>query len=232
MLVISSTLETSQLPMSWLKLVAPPNIPDISVTLETSQLPMSWLKLVAEPNIANIVFTLDTSQLPMSWLKLVAEPNILDISATPETSQLPMFWLKLVAELNIEPILVTADTFQLPIFWLKLVALLNIAPMFITLETSQLFILLTVVKEVQLLNILGICSAFDKLRVPVTPVNTKLEHPQNIPLKSYLAKIFEYSPLNCPHCSICLILSLSPELLNLNPVTVPFITIVYNPVAE
>ena len=41
------TLLVSQLPMSWLKAVALPNIPVMSVTLLVSQPPMSWLKALA-----------------------------------------------------------------------------------------------------------------------------------------------------------------------------------------
>jgi hypothetical protein len=39
------------------------------VKLETSQLPMSWLKTLVFQNIHAIVVTLLTSQLPIFWLK-------------------------------------------------------------------------------------------------------------------------------------------------------------------
>ena len=59
----------------------------IVVTLEVSQPPISWLKLIASLNIPNITITLEVFQAVISWLKLVAPKNIYLISVTCDTSQ-------------------------------------------------------------------------------------------------------------------------------------------------
>ena len=53
----------------------------------------------------------------------------------------------------------------------------NVEVKFVTLLTFQLFILFTVVNEVQVLNALVKSVTPDKLSVSVTPVNVKLVHP-------------------------------------------------------
>jgi len=58
----------------------------MSVTLDTSQLPIFWLKAEALANIAYMSVTLETSQLSMGWLKAEAPSNIHPILVTLETS--------------------------------------------------------------------------------------------------------------------------------------------------
>ena len=63
-------------------------------------------------------------------------------------------------------------------FWLNDDAVENAEVKVVTLLTFQLFILFTVVNEVQVLNALVKLVTPDKLSVSVTPVNIKLVHPK------------------------------------------------------
>jgi len=83
------TLETSQEPMSRLKLSASSNMNDMSVTLEMSQELMSWLKLSAPSNTPLIFVTPETSHWPMllpDAVREVAPSNILRMLVTPDRS--------------------------------------------------------------------------------------------------------------------------------------------------
>ena len=95
------------------------NIPTISVTLDTFQLPKSWLNKDAPWNILLISVTLDTSQEPIFILNNVAVWNIPLILVQaevvhPDIEELPPL-LNDDACVNILPISVTLDTSQEPI---------------------------------------------------------------------------------------------------------------------
>src|SRR6056297_1853180 len=93
--------------------VARANILLMVSTLDTSQSPMSWLKLSATQNIKNMLVTLPVFHPLRSLLKDVAPLNIDSIVVTPETSQDTMFWLNSPAPENMRFMVVTLETFQL-----------------------------------------------------------------------------------------------------------------------
>jgi hypothetical protein len=97
-----ATLEATSQQSSWSKAMSAGeselNIPDMVSTLEISQLLISWLNAGASLNIDDMVLTLETSHLLMSWLNeegTVEEAwNICSMWLTSETSQPLMSSLK------------------------------------------------------------------------------------------------------------------------------------------
>src|SRR5690606_6483033 len=75
--------DTSQLLMSWLKLLAPWNMTPIEVTFAMSQLPISPLNCVAPANSRDISSTADTSQWLKSVSSVVQFSNMLTMDVTP-----------------------------------------------------------------------------------------------------------------------------------------------------
>jgi hypothetical protein len=122
---------------------------------------------------------------------------------------------------NIANIFVTPLTFQLPMSLLKFV-FLNILDILTTLLVSQLLTPLIVVIELQLKNIAVVAVIPTKFGVSVTPVNTKLVHPENIVIFESLI------PRKGPNFKTSLNTSAEDGEISdvLNPVTVPLIVIV------
>src|SRR5690606_8793821 len=76
-----------QLPIGWLKAVAPSNRLDRLVTFPTAQFPMGWLNAVAFQNIPTISTTAATSQPVISPLNAPVNANPPNRTVTFETSQ-------------------------------------------------------------------------------------------------------------------------------------------------
>ena len=153
----------------------------------------------------------------MFWLKADADWNIAFISVTFEVFQFPMSWLKADAEENTAYIFVTFEVFQEPMSWLKADAETNIPLISVTFEVFQFAMLGAVVSEEQPLKA--------KLKV-VVPVRSRA----SVAVMVRLLAPQKYLPLfpsrRGPNFEIFVILLLSPESLNLNPVIVPWMVTV------
>merc|ERR1719156_82454 len=116
------------------------------VTLDTSQVPTSLLKALAPSNMASMSFTLAVSHLSpsvgMGWLNASAPRNMYAMFVTRPVFQALMPsappLLNAVALENMFTMLVTLDTSQVPMSLLKALAPLNMNDMSFTLAVFHL----------------------------------------------------------------------------------------------